>query len=283
MLTKEQLEWRRQGVGASDAPVIMGVSPWKNIHQLWEEKVYGTDSQQENWAMRRGNEIEPIALDWFMTTTGILMDSQVQAIHKEHDWMRATLDGWDEDTKTLLEIKSCRVLHEAVPDHYFPQLQHQMAVKNVKWAYYESHNGEDGKILKLERDDAYVKTMIEKEKEFWDMVVNKIEPAKPKPDPVYMGEDENWVELSRELLIEMAKSKETEEKIKFLKSQLILFANGKESYGAGIKMMKEDGRETVDHSAVYEQFNISKDVLEGFKKKGNPFFKFYLDKKTMTG
>lgn len=36
--TDEWLMWRSQGIGASDAPVIMGVSPWSDPVSLWMEK-----------------------------------------------------------------------------------------------------------------------------------------------------------------------------------------------------------------------------------------------------
>lgn len=34
----EWLEQRRKGIGGSDAPVIMGVNPWRSPMDLWLEK-----------------------------------------------------------------------------------------------------------------------------------------------------------------------------------------------------------------------------------------------------
>lgn len=36
--TQEWEKFRLQKIGASDAPIIMGVSPWKTPFQLWLEK-----------------------------------------------------------------------------------------------------------------------------------------------------------------------------------------------------------------------------------------------------
>ena len=36
-------EWRREGIGASDAPVIMGVSPYRKIGSLMREKILGEE------------------------------------------------------------------------------------------------------------------------------------------------------------------------------------------------------------------------------------------------
>jgi predicted phage-related endonuclease len=38
MLTAEQLEARKAGIGGSDVASIVGISPWKTKHQLYLEK-----------------------------------------------------------------------------------------------------------------------------------------------------------------------------------------------------------------------------------------------------
>jgi predicted phage-related endonuclease len=37
--TPEWLEFRKNKIGASDAPIIMETSPWKTPYQLWLEKL----------------------------------------------------------------------------------------------------------------------------------------------------------------------------------------------------------------------------------------------------
>ena len=37
--TSEWLENRKNHIGASDAPVVMGVSPWDTPYKLWENKL----------------------------------------------------------------------------------------------------------------------------------------------------------------------------------------------------------------------------------------------------
>ena len=38
MLTTEQLEARKKGIGGSDVASILGLSPWKSQYQLYLEK-----------------------------------------------------------------------------------------------------------------------------------------------------------------------------------------------------------------------------------------------------
>ena len=46
--TQEWLIWRAQGIGASDAPIIMGVSPWSNIIALWRDKRATLESNNDD-------------------------------------------------------------------------------------------------------------------------------------------------------------------------------------------------------------------------------------------
>ena len=55
------LDWRRGGVGASDAPAIMGVSPWMDVEALWLEKTGRATGRPSSFAMRRGQLLEPEA------------------------------------------------------------------------------------------------------------------------------------------------------------------------------------------------------------------------------
>ncbi len=71
MIDQAWHEWRRGGIGSSDAAAIMGVSPWRTPKEVWEEKVYGTSVIIDNSAMARGRELEPIARTWFEETMNV--------------------------------------------------------------------------------------------------------------------------------------------------------------------------------------------------------------------
>src|SRR5271169_4709118 len=99
MLVSQQdinwLEMRRNKIGASDAPIIMEVSPWKTPYQLWEEKLKLRPDTVENGAMKRGKQLEKKALREFENITGLMMLGQMVSVHPVRDWMIATLDGID--------------------------------------------------------------------------------------------------------------------------------------------------------------------------------------------
>src|SRR5258708_33099507 len=87
----EWLELRNNKIGASDAPVIMEVSPWTTPFQLWQMKM-GLTKVAQNEAMKHGLTYEPIARIKFMEEVGCHI-LPIVALHDEIDFMLASFDG----------------------------------------------------------------------------------------------------------------------------------------------------------------------------------------------
>src|SRR5271170_1345030 len=102
--TPEWLEMRRNKIGASDAPIIMQVSPWKTPYQLWEEKLGIAKQKQISYEMQRGTNLEEIARQEFEKMTGLIIFPQVVQ-HPNFEWMIASLDGIDLAHENIVEIK----------------------------------------------------------------------------------------------------------------------------------------------------------------------------------
>lgn len=170
--TPEWKQFRRIHLGASDAPIIMNVSPWMSPLKLYEEKVFGFE-QEENPYMGRGKELEPIALETFENETGLIMFPMVFK-HDSISWMSASYDGITIDRTAILEIKCPGkkdhelALNGKIPPKYIPQLQHQIYMSGLDVAYYYSFNGEKGVSIEVPRDQAYIDILLEKEFEFWN-------------------------------------------------------------------------------------------------------------------
>ena len=95
-LTREEwLQLRRNGIGGSDASVIMGKNPYRSILQLWEEKTGKlpvTDNGNEftYW----GNVMEPIIRKEFMNRTGLkVRQKHAMIFHEEYPYLFADVDG----------------------------------------------------------------------------------------------------------------------------------------------------------------------------------------------
>ena len=80
--TPEWHRWRRQGIGASDAPVIMGETPFKTPRTLWSIKTGRMREDPAGPAARRGRELEWFARRAYERQTGIQMEPLVSGARR---------------------------------------------------------------------------------------------------------------------------------------------------------------------------------------------------------
>ena len=103
--TDKWLEWRRKGIGASDAPVIMGLSKFQTPIELFDIKLGRVVSDSApNFIQAKGNRLEPIARAKYELMENIDMKPAL-CQHVEYEYMRASMDGLTENRKRGLEIK----------------------------------------------------------------------------------------------------------------------------------------------------------------------------------
>lgn len=265
--TPEWHEMRKNHLGASDAPVVMEVSPWKTPFQLWEEKIGLSKDEQRRAAMQRGLDLEPKAREKFESMTGLLISPAVKK-HPSIDFMMASFDGIDLSGDYAVEIKCPgKEDHEMaksgeVPEKYIPQLQHQLEVCQLGMLYYFSFDGEEGVILEVQRDDGYIHKMIRKEKEFWDCVQELIAPKMTERDYQKIA-DVPWGSAAQEWVMVSKQLKELEEKEKALRDNLIAMARGQNAMGNGIKVSKTIRKGNIDYSRVPQLDGVD---LEQYRK-----------------
>ena len=148
MLTPEQIEQRKNSIGASDASVVMGLSPWKSALQLWLEKTGAVEPEDlsDNGSVEWGNRLESLIIAKFAESHPELEvtpnTEQVSESHKHHPFITATVDAWvvalDASTYPI-EIKTASAWKEkeweqGVPIYYLAQVQHQMFVTGAEKA-----------------------------------------------------------------------------------------------------------------------------------------------------
>ncbi len=176
--TPAWLDWRSQGIGASDAPTIMGENPWKSAAQLLDEKS-GKPKPSSNAAMARGSALEPEARSRFGSKFGLSVEPAcMQSLKLE--WLRASVDGIAADASRVVEIKCGESVYRKtaqslrVPGYYMGQLQHILAVTNLEaidfWCYLpkrpELH-------VVVPRDQTYIDKLLEVEYAFWVQVCER--------------------------------------------------------------------------------------------------------------
>jgi putative phage-type endonuclease len=172
--TREWLEWRLNGIGASDAPTVMGENPWKPPEVLFMEKCRATLDTEQNPAMRRGTELEPEARRRYAARTGReVQPACLQSL--EHEWLRASVDGITPCRRAVVEIKCGESVYRKTaarnraPDYYYGQLQHILAVTGLNeidfWCYLPL---KPELLVTVERDDDYIQRLLRVEQKFWE-------------------------------------------------------------------------------------------------------------------
>jgi len=261
--TPEWLELRKNHIGASDAPVILGVSPWKTAFQLWEEKL-GLRGMPDTTAIQaRGHELEPLARQAYNDYTGNAAEPEV-CFHPKHKWMMASLDGISLDRSVIVEIKCpgkddhALACQGKVPEKYYPQLQHQLAVIGLNVVHYFSYRDGEFCLVEVERDDKYIAKLYSKEGAFWKQMQDFEPPALDDRDFI-SREDKDWAKLAHNWASVNAQLSDLKAKEKECRDLLIQATNNQNCRGAGIRVQKVVRKGAVDYKAIPEIANIDTD------------------------
>lgn len=182
MLTAEQRERRLTGLGGSDAAVVVGLSPFKTAYQLYlEKRGEAPDDDEESLAMKFGSLLEEPIVEHYCAVTGRDVRRQPLAVHDDYPFMLANIDRQilkDSRGPGILEVKTTndwtgRVIHgvEDIPDHYYLQAQHYLAVYDYAWASLAILIGSSRFVwFDVERNDEVIAELIRQEGEFWQRV-----------------------------------------------------------------------------------------------------------------
>ena len=262
--SSEWLEMRKKHLGASDAPIIMGVSPYCTPYQLWRYKLGLDEAKPIKPHMQKGLDIEDEARDYFFNETGYKVEPRLIK-HPNISYMTASLDGLDDSNKIFVEIKRpCREDHEFVkkhnkpPEKYWPQLQHQLECLNIFSGFYLSYYENDPVLTEVFRDQNYIETLIGKEASFYNCMMELIAPELTDKDYITRT-DTDWVKYCMEYREYQEKIKVLEKNMEKAKKKIINMAEGKNCKGSGVSICHVMRKGNVDYSAIPELSGIDLD------------------------
>lgn len=183
---EEWLEQRKNGIGGSDVAAVLGVSRYKSPIALWLEKTGMVEPEDisDVEVVYWGTTLEDVVAREFERRTGKRVKRKnAMLFHPEHSFMLANVDRLVVGEKSGLECKTAGI-HQAdkwdgdeIPDAYFLQCQHYMAVTGFKkWYIAVLIAGQRFLWKEIARDDELIRVMIEREAEFWRLVENRIRP-----------------------------------------------------------------------------------------------------------
>lgn len=192
----EWLQARKNHIGGSDASACVGVNPYKSNVELWEEKSglrIPEDISEKDYVIY-GTRAEDYLRGLFtldFPEYQVFYDDNNMFLNSDYPWMHASLDGELVDQagrKGILEIKTTNLLQsmqkekwkDQIPDNYFCQVLHYLAVTGYEFAVLKAQLKSDwGEELRIttkhyfiERKDVEedIKYLVDAEKRFWNCV-----------------------------------------------------------------------------------------------------------------
>jgi len=181
-------EARRTYIGASDLPVICGVSPFKSPFRLALEKrgEIATDDLTGNPYVEAGNELEPFLRSWYARKSGLKINARhVTFIHSKYDFLRCHVDGnivADKRGPGLFEAKTAGYWAglsedwgepetDEYPMPYHVQNQGALAITRWTWGRLAALiGGNDFRPYPIEADESLQDAIVERAVKFWEAV-----------------------------------------------------------------------------------------------------------------
>lgn len=188
----EWLAWRRTGIGGSDAPIIMGLSPYRGQLSLYVDKLdRGENPNEPQEAAMWGVKLEALVAERFAEVTGFdVREPERLERHPRYPFMIGTPDRYvysryNGEKIGILEVKTCTLRKEWEWDPEpnaaaVCQLRHYLAVTGMEVGWVAVLIGGQRYLhYEIRRDPDFERELIEKEAIFWWHVTNDVP---PEPD-----------------------------------------------------------------------------------------------------
>lgn len=274
-------KWRSSGIGSSDIAKITGVSPFGSAFDFYNEKSGIVVTDKSSYATERGKHYEPIVREKFNK----LQNANYETACFQHDnycFILASLDGYDEATNTLIEIKvpGKKDLELAaqgeIPEYYKVQIQWQLGTCGAQRAYYICYDPKTDQmyIVTVARDEETIQRLFHSAHIFWDNFLRGIPPVKRDDVDVDFITDEKFVSIALQAQKIKGELLKWELQWDEVKKEILNFGKGRSFRGYGISAVKTSGRKTYDTDAMVAD-GID---IERYAKVGKESYTIKIDK-----
>jgi putative phage-type endonuclease len=193
MLTAQQLETRRHGIGGSDIGAICGLSPYKTPVDVYLSKVEPAEpysaSPQAHW----GSLMEPLLAQDYAIRHQVALDHPEQRSHAVHDWALGNVDALV-PKQAVVEFKTVwpnspteyqfgEEGTDRVPDSYLAQVLWYLAIFDLPRAHIVAMFMRSATVREyvIERQAPLESMLLERGRLFWENhIVMKQPPAPTK-------------------------------------------------------------------------------------------------------
>lgn len=191
LMPQEQKAKRRESLGGSDANTIMSGDPDRLV-ELWEEKLGRGKEKETTLQMLMGTVTEELNAAWYAHNTDDHVVERGAVAYADLGFpAHATLDGRCKSGAAIWEAKHTSGYDFQAKDkrsalllaeYYMPQLQHNMLVtgshRAVLSVFFDNNRWE---YVEIEADPFYQDLLKERERAFWQCVVEKKRPFGQEP------------------------------------------------------------------------------------------------------
>jgi len=176
---QEWLQYRKKGIGGSDAAAVCGLNPYSSPLQVFLDKTSEDIEETDNEAMRIGRDLEGYVAQRFMEATGFrVRKKNFLLFQEERPFMLANVDRMVLGENAGLECKTAspysadKWANGNVPAYYAIQCYHYMAVTGADaWYLAVLILGKEFQYIKLERKEEVIQALQQMEEVFWNQYV----------------------------------------------------------------------------------------------------------------
>jgi putative phage-type endonuclease len=183
MLTPQQLEQRKSGIGGSDVASIVGLSPWKDANSIYLEK--RGEIEPENLDGKElvhfGNVLEQAVSDEYTIRTGEKLEKRNKLIrHPKYPQLIANIDRKIVGRKAVFEAKTADKYtagkwgpdgSDEIPEYYRCQVEHYMTVTGYTEAVLAVLiGGNEYRMYPIQRNPELSEMLMEHCLKFWEKV-----------------------------------------------------------------------------------------------------------------
>jgi putative phage-type endonuclease len=300
MLTDEQIELRKSGIGGSEIAALLGLDPYRTAHDLYLEKTGRGPERQDSEPAFWGRILEEPIAQVYAQRTGVTLRPSTTLVHPSRPWQLATPDRLVFQKPELhvpdwgLEAKNKgfrQAPHwgaegtDLVPEAVALQCHWGMSVTDLpRWDVAMLLNGNQLRIYTLYRDPAIEAGLLEVAENFWrrhvqadtpppvdgsegcDRMLRALFPRERRPLAPAPIEAEHWV-LGRKALLEQRK--QIDEQIAEHEALLKLAIGDQEGVeGPWGRATWKTATGTIDWKAAADALGAGSDFAEQFRRAG---------------
>ena len=259
--------WRANGIGASEAPAIMGTSKFRTAYELFRlRRGIGPPPPPNPYLDRiraRGHQLEPIARRSYERHTGTTV-TPIIAESSSFPFIRASFDGYNAFDAIPVEIKCpgdtahALAMKGIVPPEYVDQVQQQIFVAEAQFAHYYSFDGEKGVLLKVPRNQKRIDQILRGDHDFWQRLQTGVWATDE-----WVAASSAWQSAHHQLQEALAREEQARA---LLLSQMPVGRKRHEGNGVSVLLSQRKGRVDWRKLLSDKGITISEDQIDRYRK-----------------